>query len=300
MAHGLVVRYGQGRFVDRKRHRDAGNGLMRAFMCDFKCDRVQIPKEQPMSEQAFAGKTALITGGSRGIGKGVALRLAGEGAKVAVNYLSNQATADATVAEIESAGGAAVAIQGDVSQPEEAARIVEETRATCGPINILVHSAGLSIVKPATDVTWDDWKTTMNINLDGTFNMVYAVKDEMIEQGAGAIVCLSSVAALRERENQVPYAASKAAVIAMVRCCAQAWGRHGVRINAVCPGLVKTDMADTLSPETQKSILANTPLGRLGEPADIASLVRFLVSDESSWITGQAMVASGGRVMLPG
>jgi 3-oxoacyl-[acyl-carrier protein] reductase len=257
-------------------------------------------KEHSMSDQAFAGKTVLITGGSRGIGKGVALRLAGEGAKVAINYLSNTARADETVAEIESAGGMAVAIQGDVSLPEDATRIAAEARAACGPIDVLVHSAGLSIVKHATDVTWDDWKTTMNINLDGTFNMVYAVKDEMLERGSGAIVCLSSIAALRERENQVPYAASKAAVIAMVRCCAQAWGPKGVRINAVCPGLVKTDMADTLSPETQRSILANTPLGRLGEPADIASLVRFLVSDESSWITGQAMVASGGRVMLPG
>jgi len=140
----------------------------------------------------------------------------------------------------------------------------------------------------------------MDINLDGTFNMLYAVKDEMIERHFGRIVTLSSIAALRERENQVHYSASKAAVIAMTRCCAQGWAKHNIRVNCVCPGLTETEMAHTLSPEVHQQILAATPLGRIGEPEEIAALIRFLASEESSYMTGQTVVASGGRVMLPG
>ncbi len=130
--------------------------------------------------------------------------------------------------------------------------------------------------------------------------MVYAVKDEMIEREFGRIVLLSSIAALRERENQVHYSASKAAVIAMTRCCVQSLTNHDIRINCICPGLIDTEMAYTLSPETYKFITDNTPMGRLGKPEEIAALIRFLVSEESSFITGQALVSSGGRVMLPG
>ncbi|MEO2009947.1 MAG: SDR family oxidoreductase, partial [Pirellulaceae bacterium] len=147
---------------------------------------------------------------------------------------------------------------------------------------------------------WKTWKQTMDVNLDGTFNMVYAVKDEMIERSFGRIVTISSIAALRERENQVHYSASKAAVIAMTRCCAQAWARHNIRLNCLCPGLTETEMAHTLSPEVHRTIVAATPIGRIGTPEELASVARFLLSEESSFMTGQTVVASGGRVMLPG
>jgi NAD(P)-dependent dehydrogenase (short-subunit alcohol dehydrogenase family) len=137
------------------------------------------------------------------------------------------------------------------------------------------------------------------VNLDGTFNMVYAVKDEMIVRRFGRIVTFSSIAALRERENQVPYSVAKAGVIALTRCTAQAWARYNVRINCVCPGLTETEMAHTLSPEVHKQIVAATPMGRIGRPEEIAALARYLLSEESSFSTGQTMVASGGRVMLP-
>ena len=140
----------------------------------------------------------------------------------------------------------------------------------------------------------------MDVNLDGTFNMVYAVKDEMIERQFGRIVTVSSIAALRERENQVHYSASKAAVIALTRCCSQAWARHNVRINCVCPGLTETEMAHTLSDEARAHIIENTPMRRIGRPEELAALVRFLVSEESSYTTGQTLIASGGRVLLPG
>ena len=256
--------------------------------------------ETPMTEQAFSGKTVLITGGTRGIGRAAALRLASEGARVAVNYVSNEEKAQQTVADLQELGATAVAVRGNVADREDVQRIVDQTREQLGPIDILVHSAGISIVEHASDVTWETWKQTMDVNLDGTFNMVYAVKDEFIARDFGRIVLMSSIAALRERENQVHYSASKAAVIAMTRCLAQGWAKHNIRVNCICPGLIDTDMAYTLSPQAREHIVTNTPMHRLGKPEEIANLIRFLVSDESSFMTGQTVVASGGRVMLPG
>lgn len=253
-----------------------------------------------MTTGEFAGKTVLITGGTRGIGKALAVRLAGEGANVAANYFSREDDAALTLAEIERAGGQAVVLRGDVSKPDEANRIVEQTRDAFGPVDMLVHSAGISIVEPADRVTWATWKRTMDVNLDGTFNMVYAVKDEMLQRKFGRIVTVSSIAALRERENQVHYSASKAAVIALTRCCAQAWAGSNVRVNCLCPGLTDTEMAETLSPEVRQTIVAATPIGRIGRPEELAAVARFLLSEESSFMTGQTVVASGGRVMLPG
>jgi 3-oxoacyl-[acyl-carrier protein] reductase len=253
-----------------------------------------------MSEQIFAEKTALITGGTRGIGRAAALRLASEGARVAANFVSNTEQAEQTIADLKALGVEATAIKGDVSSRDDAQRVVAEARDVLGHIDIVVHCAAISIVEHATKVTWETWKQTIDVNLHGTFHVVDAVKDGMIAREYGRIVLLSSIAALRERENQVHYSASKAAVIAMTRCWAQAWAQHNIRINCICPGLIDTDMAYTLAPEAHEHIVANTPMKRLGKPEEIANLVRFLVSDESSFMTGQTVVASGGRVMLPG
>lgn len=253
-----------------------------------------------MTDPAFARKTALVTGGSRGIGRATALRLAAEGASVAINYANNHQQAERTLSELRALGAQALAIQGDVSDREAVASLVSAAREALGPIDLLVHAAGLSIVEPASDVTWETWRRIMDVNLDGTFHVVYALKDEMIQRGYGRIVLLSSIAALRERENQVHYSAAKAGVIAMTRCLAQAWARHNIRVNCVCPGLIDTEMAYTLSDEARAHIVANTPLRRLGRPEEIANVIRFLLSDESSFMTGQSIVASGGRVMLPG
>lgn len=248
----------------------------------------------------FEGKVVLVTGGTRGIGKALALQLAEEGALLALNYMSRTDDAEQAVQEVEQSGGRAIAIAGDVSQPDEARSIVETAREALGAIDMLVTSAGISIPGPADEISWERWRTTMGINLDGTFNMIYAVKDEMIERQFGRIVTVSSIAGLRERENQLPYSTSKAGVIAMTRCAAQAWGRYNIRVNCVCPGLTETEMAHTLSPEVHEVIMEATPLGRIGRPDEIANLARFLLSEQSSFMTGQTVVASGGRVMLPG
>lgn len=253
-----------------------------------------------MPANDFAQKTVLVTGGSRGIGRAAAIRLGTEGARVAVNYVARRDKAEEVVHDIAAAGGTAVAVQGDVSSPEDVQRMVAETRSAFGPIDMLVHSAGLSIVEPADKVTWETWRQVMSVNLDGTFHVIDALKDEMIARKFGRIVLLSSIAALRERKNQVHYSAAKAGVIAMARCLAEAWAEHNIRINTICPGLIDTDMAKLLSPEVTKYVIANTPIGRLGTAEEIAAAIRFLLSDESSFITGQALVVSGGRVMLPG
>jgi 3-oxoacyl-[acyl-carrier protein] reductase len=248
----------------------------------------------------FSGKHVLITGGTRGIGRATAIRFANEGAKVTVNYLSRTMDAEHALAAIKETGGDAIAIAGDVSTPEGANEIVTRARNAFGPIDILVHAAGFSAPCFASDVTWEQYRKTMRINCDGTFAMVMAVIAEMIERNFGRIVTVSSIAALRERENQVDYSASKAAVIAMTRCWAQAWAKHNVRVNCCCPGLTETEMAHTLSPQVHKTIIDATPLGRIGRPDEIAAVIRFLASEESSFMTGQTVVASGGRVMLPG
>ena len=224
--------------------------------------------------------------------------MAAEGADVALNYLSKDAAAHRALEEIEESGGRAVLVQGDVSDPAKATAIAGAARKVLGPLDILVHCAGLGVVEPADDVTWESWRRLLSINLDGSFNMLYAVKDEMIRRGYGRIVMISSVAALRPRPEFVHYSVAKAGVLALVRSCARAWADQGLSINAVCPGMVDTEAIAAIPADFVAAALEDVPMGRIGRPEEIAAVVNFLVSEEASYITGQTIVASGGRVMM--
>src|SRR5207302_219451 len=173
------------------------------------------------------------------------------------------------------------------------------TRKLLGPIDFMVHCGAVSNIQDHEHLTYEIWRETIDVNLTGAYLAVFAVKDEMIKRRFGRIVTLSSIAALRPRQMQIHYASAKAGVIAMTRCCAEAFAPHNVRINCVAPGLIETEMAHVLPPDRIAAVVQDTPMGRIGQPEEISNVIRFLLSDESSFMTGQTVVASGGRVMLP-
>jgi 3-oxoacyl-[acyl-carrier protein] reductase len=226
------------------------------------------------------------------------VKLARSGANIAINYLSREQDALEAKQAVEQEGAKCLLVQGDVSDPEGVQRVVAGTREAFGPIGLLVLSAGLSILESHQDISWETWKRTMSVNLDGVFLPIMAVKDEMLAERWGRVVCISSVAALRPRRMQIHYASSKAALIALTRCCAEAFAPH-VRVNCIAPGVVKTEMGALLGPAAIQKVINDTPLGRLAEPEEIANVVYFLLSDLSSFMTGQTIPVSGGRVMLP-
>ncbi len=251
-----------------------------------------------MNDGTFAGRVALVTGGSRGIGRATALRLAREGADVAISYVTRVDEAREVVEAIEALGRRGLCIPCDVAQPADVERLVGETRAALGPIDLLVHCGAISTIRDHAELTYDDWRTMIDVNLNGTFLVIFAVKDEMIARGYGRIVTVSSVAALRPRKMQIHYASSKAGVIALTRCCAEAFAPN-VRVNCVAPGLIETEMAHVLPEATMARIVAETPLARLGRPEEVAAVIRFLLSDDSSFMTGHTLGVSGGRITLP-
>lgn len=250
-----------------------------------------------MSED-FAGQVVLVTGGSRGIGRAIALQVAQEGADVAIGYASRRQNAAEVVEAIRGIGRRAIAIRCDVSQDEQVEHLVGRTRDELGPIDALAHCGAISNIADHQELTWERWRETIDVNLNGAFRVVFAVKDGMLARQRGNMVLISSVAALRPRAKQIHYASAKAGVIALARCCAEAFAPH-VRVNCIAPGLIETEMAQVLPQAAIDGIIAATPLGRLGQPEEIAELACFLLSRRASFITGQCIVACGGRVTLP-
>jgi len=241
-----------------------------------------------VSFASLDGKTALVTGASRRIGRAIAAELAGAGAKVVIGYRSGKDEAEALAAEL---GGRAV--QADVSNAEDAARLVEEA----GDLDILVNNAGLTRDGLLARMPDDDWRTVIDTNLSSVFYTCRAVTRPMMKKRAGAIVNVSSIVGVHGNWGQTNYAASNAGIIGFTKSLARELGSRGVRANVVAPGYVKTQLTDVLPEEATEAMLQNTPLGRLGEPQDIAGAVRFLCSDEASFITGEVLLVDGGLGM---
>jgi len=234
------------------------------------------------------GKTALVTGGSRGIGRAIAVELANAGARVVVGYNSAGAEAEAVASEI---GGRAV--QADVSSAEEAARLVEEA----GDLDILVNNAGVTRDGLLARMSDEDWREVIETNLSSVYYTCRAVTRPMMKQRSGAIVNLSSIVGLHGNFGQTNYGAAKAGIIGFTKSLARELGSRGVRANVVAPGYIKTRLTDVIPEEGKALMLANTPLGRLGDPEDVAGAVRFLCSDEASFITGEVLLVDGGLGM---
>jgi 3-oxoacyl-[acyl-carrier protein] reductase len=251
-----------------------------------------------MTQTGLDGRVALVTGGARGIGRAIVLGLGRAGAHVAINY-AHSAAAAAEVRDLALAEGVrATTVAADVSDPAAVQAMVRQVEDDFGPIDLLVTNAGIVRHEDEEADAFATWRRIMAVNVDGTYLPVMAVKDAMIARGYGRIVTISSIAGLAPRPQMIPYATSKAAVVAFTRNCAKAFG-PAVRINSVAPGLIETDMTASVGPETRQRMIDEAALGRTGAPEDIAGAVLFLLSDASDFISGQTVVADGGRVMLP-
>jgi 3-oxoacyl-[acyl-carrier protein] reductase len=252
-----------------------------------------------MNDRPLAGRTALITGGAKGIGRDCCLRLAQAGADVAINYLTSERAAGQTADLVRRAGARACVVRADVSSPQDVAAMVDEVNGALGKIDLLVNNAGVFHYASHEQTTLDIWRQTLDVNLTGAYLVTWAVKEGMIERGFGRIVNVASIAGLRARPMSIAYAASKAGMIGLTRSLAEALAPHNVRVNAVAPGLIDTEILSGVRQEQIDAIVQSTPLGRIGRGEDVAGVVSFLLSEESSFMTGQTLVVCGGRVMLP-
>ena len=245
----------------------------------------------------LSGKVAFVTGASRGIGRAIALRLAADGAKVALNFASNSAKAEAVKAEIEAAGGAAMLMQGDVAKFEVVTELIKKVVNEWGWLDILINNAGITRDNLLLKMSEDDFDRVIATNLKGVFNCTKAVTKLMMKQRGGRIVNMSSVVGLSGNISQANYAAAKAGIIGFTKSAAKELASRGVTVNAVAPGFINTDMTAVLSEKVKELMLQEIPAGRMGTPEDVANAVAFLVSEEAAYITGQVLSVDGGMVM---
>ena len=245
----------------------------------------------------FEGKVALVTGASRGIGRAIALALAAEGADVAVNYAGSEAAAKEVAAEIEAMGRKAFVIQADIASTEASTAMVDAVVKEFGRVDVLVNNAGITRDGLLMRMKEEDWDAVITTNLKGVFNCTKAAIKYMMKQKSGNIVNISSIVGVMGNAGQANYCAAKAGVIGFTKATAKEVAARGIRVNAIAPGFIKTDMTSVLSEKVVESMLAGIPLNRLGETEDIAKAVLFLASSDANYITGQTLHVDGGMVM---
>lgn len=240
---------------------------------------------------------AIVTGGSRGIGRAIALELASVGVKVVVNFAGRSDKAEETVELIRQAGGESLAVQADVSQSSDVDRLIKTTLEHFGKIDILVNNAGITRDSLLLRMKEADWDAVLSTNLKGVFLCTKAVSKSMLKQRSGVIVNISSVVGLAGNAGQANYSAAKAGVIGFTKSTAKEFASRGIRVNAVAPGYIFTDMTEILAEGVQNEITRAIPLGRIGNPEDVAKVVSFLVSPDSAYMTGQTLSVDGGMEM---
>jgi len=248
-----------------------------------------------ISSQRLSDRVAIITGASRGIGRAVALALAAEGAKVVVNYASSSDAAQQVVTAITDAGGSAIALQADVSKLEQVDALFNETLEKFGRVDVLVNNAGITRDTLLLRMKPEDWQAVIDLNLTGVFLCTRAVSKVMLKQRSGRIINIASVSGQMGNPGQANYSAAKAGVIGFTKTVAKELASRGITVNAVAPGFIATDMTSELKSD---EILKYIPLGRYGEPEEVAGMVRFLAADSAAaYITGQVFNVDGGMVM---
>ncbi len=246
----------------------------------------------------LSGKSALVTGGARGIGRAIVLRLATQGADVAFSYRGNKAAADETAKAVEALGRRALAVQADVKEPASAEALVKSTLEAFGKIDILVNNAGITRDDLIMRMSEEAWRDVLETNLFGAFHVTKAVTRPMLKARSGRIINITSVSGQAGQMGQANYSSAKAGLIGLTKATARELASRSITVNAVAPGFVLTELTKDLPEALQAEITARTPLGRFGTTEEVADAVAFLASDEARYITGQVLAVDGGLVMM--